>query len=194
MLLERVPRALPELVGVHAARRYAAALQFLDQGQDAVVGGQSHHGFLDPDPAVDCRQQIGQQTVEAQVLIHRFLAVGAVTMADTIRCGEADGQQIGFSVRAQLAGVERGEGGLQRQLVVKRRHLNPRCDVFLRQRMGERYGFAVGFGRKGVFAGELLIERAVCEESFPDLSGILCCRPGCVESGKPLRHAVRVIR
>jgi hypothetical protein len=94
-----------------------AGLTHLDERPGAVVGAQDHEGIAEADGRVDLLEEPSEMAIETQQLIHQFMAVGSVSVADVIGAREAHGEHVGHRIRAQLVLLHGFDGELGQHLV-----------------------------------------------------------------------------
>ena len=161
------------LVGAEAAAVAAVAHDEVGDLADTVVGRQRDDDVLHADPFVDEVEQFADRAVESEDHIKRLGGVRAVAVAHRVEGGEADRQQVGDLVRAQVLRLDQGLGEVLEVAVDEGRPVDGRVeavplDVEAAHRVGERVDEGAAVERFDV-VGRRVVER---EERVPGVGEV----------------------
>jgi hypothetical protein len=102
---------------------HLACLVDLRQWSASVIGRKDHQHVTRANLAIDCLEQLVQQTIGLDRNVVCLRRIRAVIMAHEIVGGEAHRKQIGTLVFAELLRLQRAFGKLLHQLIAERRRL-----------------------------------------------------------------------
>ncbi len=163
-----------------------------------MIGRQNHHHVAAAHDAIEQRQQVAERLVEPQHHVLHLPRAGSVQVVGAIERREAEREQIGHVVFAELLTLDRGLRELDHHLVHHRARREGRVRLragrwqAARERVGEhaRHAVPVGLERALVFPAVLLHG----PEQLPLLGVVPIGELLVVEGLHPGRHGLSVIR
>ncbi len=184
--------AVGQILGVSAPGVDALLLQRLDEGHDAVVGGEDHQDASLARAALRLLQETAERAVQPEEVVHLLLAVGAEGVADDVAGREAHGQDVGGLVRAQVVGLHRGRGQVEEHLVGEGRAAQVVVEIEGRRGAGETVRehrvLAIPLALHVVLAGVADVGRRVREQPLPDAARVGVRQAPRVPAHEPARR------
>ena len=158
------------------------------------VGGEHHEHAALSGPPLGLVEQAAEGAVEPQQVVHLLLAVGPVAVADHVGGREADAQDVGGLVTAEVVALQGRRREVEQDLVRERRpsqvvvELESRRDAA--DGVREHHVLAVELAVDRIRACEARVAGGVRQQGLPDTAGVRvdeALRVPCVEpAGRPI--------